>query len=102
MRASAGPRLQRRYQGNGIRVASLKANGAVGVTPGDGAFTELAHRASRAKLTTLLGAGAALGAAAGAAAAMRSQPEDVISGEVSIDLLKKVELLTIRLRLHRF
>ena len=49
----------------------------------------------------LLAAGAVLGAAVGAATARRSDPEDVITGEVNIDLLKKVELLTIRLRLHR-
>jgi len=61
----------------------------------------ITDRASRANLTTWLGLGAVVGAVAGAATAMRSQSDDVISGEVSIDLLKKVELLTIRLRLHR-
>ena len=63
---------------------------------------QIANRANRAKLTTWLGVGAVVGAVAGAAAARRSHPDDVISGQVSIDLLKKVELLTIRLRLHRF
>lgn len=51
---------------------------------------------------TALGLGALIGAAAGAgtAAKMASREEDVISGAVRIDLLKKVELLTIRLRLR--
>jgi len=53
---------------------------------------------SLALLATALGGGALLGAAVAAATANRSQPDDVISGEISIDLLKKVELLTIRLR----
>jgi stage V sporulation protein SpoVS len=57
--------------------------------------------ADRATLTTVIGAGAIVGAVAGAATARGSQSEDVISGTVSIDLLKKVELLTVRLRLHR-
>jgi hypothetical protein len=83
-------------------VTAREANGAVSEpSRGDGAISEFAHRAGRAKLTTLLGAAAVLGAVAGAAAATRSRSEDVISGKVSIDLLKKVELLTIRLRLHR-
>ena len=63
--------------------------------------TNLTERLNGANLTMLLAAGAVLGAAVGAAKARRSDPEDVITGEVSIDLLKKVELLTIRLRLHR-
>jgi hypothetical protein len=68
----------------------------------DGAIGEwVADRVNRAQLRTLLGIGATIGGVVGAAAAMRSRPDDVISGQVSIDLLKKVELLTIRLRLHR-
>lgn len=56
----------------------------------------------RVGLPVILGLGAILGAAVGAASASRSsRPEDVISGEVSVDLLKKVELLTIRLRVNR-
>jgi hypothetical protein len=83
-------------------VTSREANGVVSEqSRGDGAISEFAHRASSAKLTTLLGAGVVLGAVAGAAAATRSHSDDVISGKVSIDLLKKVELLTIRLRLQR-
>jgi hypothetical protein len=87
-------------------VTSREANGALSeLSSGDGEIREFAHRASRAKLTTVLGVaallGAVAGAGAGAAKAMRSQSDDVISGKVSIDLLKKVELLTIRLRLHR-
>jgi hypothetical protein len=69
---------------------------------GDGAIGEwIADRAKRTRFSTWLGVGAVLGAVAGAATAMRSHPDDVISGEVSVDLLKKVELLTIRLHLHR-
>ena len=48
---------------------------------------------SLALLATALGGGALLGAAVAGATANRSQPDDVISGEISIDLLKKVELL---------
>ena len=61
----------------------------------------LTERLNGANFTMLLAAGAVVGATVGAATARRSDPEDVIRGEVSIDLLKKVELLTIRLRLHR-
>jgi hypothetical protein len=83
-------------------VSPREANGALSeLARRDGAISELAQRASRAKLTTVLGVGAVVGAVAGAATAMHSHSDDVISGKVSIDLLKKVELLTITLRLHR-
>jgi hypothetical protein len=69
---------------------------------GDGAVGEwLADRANRATWTMVLGGGAVLGAAVGAATAMRPHHDDVISGRVSVDLLKKVELLTVRVRLQR-
>jgi hypothetical protein len=57
----------------------------------------------RATFPTALGVGAAVAAVAGAAAAAKltSTREDVISGDVRIDLLDKLELLTIRLRVHR-
>jgi len=48
------------------------------------------------------GLGALIGAAAGATAAnLASRRKDVISGVVRIDLLKRVELLSIKLRLQR-
>lgn len=48
------------------------------------------------------GLGALIGAAAGATAAnLVSRRKDVISGVVRIDLLKRVELLSIKLRLQR-
>ncbi|HSD25203.1 MAG TPA: hypothetical protein VLB79_12855 [Solirubrobacterales bacterium] len=52
---------------------------------------------------TVLGVGAVAGAATGAitAARLARRQKDVITGEVKIDLLKKIELLTIRLRLDR-
>jgi len=84
-------------------VPSRKADNASSAPPGaDGAIGEwvVAH-VNEAKLTTVLGVGAVIGAVAGAATARRSHSDDVISGQVSIDLLKKVELLTIRLRLRR-
>ena len=61
----------------------------------------MTERLNGANFTMLLAAGAFLGAAVGAVTARRSEPDDVITGQVSIDLLKKVELLTIRLRFHR-
>jgi hypothetical protein len=68
----------------------------------DGALAQgIADRAKQTNFATWLGVGALLGAVAGAVTATRSKPDDVISGVVSIDLLKKVELLTIRLRLDR-
>jgi hypothetical protein len=84
-------------------MASREVNSASsGLSGGDGALGEwLADRANRTKFTTVLGVGALLGAVTGAATAMRTRSDDVISGQVSIDLLKKVELLTIRLRLRR-
>lgn len=52
---------------------------------------------------TGLGVGAVVGAATGAVAAAKlaRKQKDLITGEVKIDLLKKIELLTIRLRLDR-
>jgi len=77
-------------------------SGLSGISRGDGAIARIADRANRANLTTLLGVGAVVGAVAGVARAMRSHSDDdIITGKVSIDLLKKVELLTIRLHLHR-
>lgn len=71
------------------------------IASGNGALGRIADRANRVSFTTLVGVGAIVGAAAGAATAMRSRRNDVITGQVSIDLLKKVELLTIRLHLDR-
>ena len=76
--------------------------GLAEIADGDGAIARIGERANLASFTALLGVGVVLGAAAGALAARRSHSdEDVISGKVSIDLLKKVELLTVRLNLHR-
>jgi hypothetical protein len=58
---------------------------------------------NRTPLAAVLGAGAVVGAAAGAvtAAKVPRNQKDRIAGEVKVDLLNKIELLTIRLRLHR-
>jgi hypothetical protein len=78
--------------------------GATTVLRRPGSTGELvADYLKRTPLAAVLGAGAVVGAAAGAvAAAKRSRDQkDRIAGEVKIDLLNKIELLTIRLRLHR-
>jgi hypothetical protein len=95
--------LQARAKGIQSVVPSREADNASSAPPSaDGAIGEwVVDHVKDAKLTTVLGVGAVIGAVAGAATAMRSRSDDVISGQVSIDLLKKVELLTIRLRLHR-
>ncbi len=84
-------------------MASRQANtGLSELSNGDGAIARIAGLANRANVPTVLGVGAVVGALAGAAAARRSHSDDdVITGKVSIDLLEKIELLTIRLRLHR-
>ena len=83
----------------------MSANGVnevSGLSGGAGAIGQwIADRLDGPSFTAWLGMGAAVGAVVGATTAMRSHPDDVISGQVSIDLLKKVELLTIRLKLHR-
>jgi hypothetical protein len=79
--------------GNGSSSEPVTTAGAIG--------DWLTDRARQAPWTTVLGGGALLGAAVGAATAMRSRPDDVITGQVSVDLLKKVELLTVRLRIDR-
>ena len=59
-----------------------------------------ATRSTSGRVT--FGLGALIGAAAGATAAnLASRRKDVISGVVRIDLLKRVELLSIKLRLQR-
>lgn len=82
-----------------------------GTEPGEGGAP--AHRddavgdlvANAKRLTAgrvTFGVGALIGAAAGATAAnLASRRKDVISGVVRIDLLKKVELLSIKLNLQR-
>ncbi len=77
-------------------------NGLAETADADGTIARMGGRANLTSLTALLGVGVVVGAAAGALAARRSQAdEDVISGTVSIDLLEKIELLTVRLNLHR-
>ena len=70
---------------------------------GDDSVSDLvadAKRSTSGRVT--FGLGAVLGAAAGATVAnLASRRKDVISGVVRIDLLKKVELLSIKLNLQR-
>jgi len=69
----------------------------------DDAVSDLVADAKRAMSGRVtFGLGALIGAAAGATAAnLASRRKDVISGVVRIDLLKRVELLSIKLRLQR-
>jgi hypothetical protein len=72
------------------------------ISASNGSIGRIVGRANRSNFATLLGVGLVVGGVAGAVAARRSHSDDdVISGKVSIDLLKKIELLTIRLNLHR-
>jgi len=65
-----------------------------------GDFVAGTARSTSGRVT--FGLGALIGAAAGATAAnLASRRKDVISGVVRIDLLKRVELLSIKLRLQR-
>jgi hypothetical protein len=65
-----------------------------------GDFVAGTARSTSSRVT--FGLGALIGAAAGATAAnLASRRKDVISGVVRIDLLKRVELLSIKLRLQR-
>jgi hypothetical protein len=69
----------------------------------DGSVSDLVAGATRSPSARVtFGLGALVGAAAGATAAnLASRRKDVISGVVRIDLLKRVELLSIKLRLQR-
>jgi hypothetical protein len=84
--------------------SSLQENGASPeASPRHRSIGELlADYLRRATFPTALGVGAAVAAVAGAAAAAKlTSTEDMISGDVRIDLLNKIELLTIKLRVHR-
>jgi hypothetical protein len=85
-------------------VTSREANGRLSeLFRGNGAMGRwIADGSNHTNLPTLLGVGVVAGAIAGVVAARRAQADDdVISGKVSIDLLERIELLTIRLNLHR-
>ncbi|HEY3206831.1 MAG TPA: hypothetical protein VGJ58_07755 [Gaiellaceae bacterium] len=93
---------------NRPRVDEVSAHDGTGGSPADSRRRTSIRELVGSSLTsisvpTALGLGAVIGAAAGAgtAAKMASRQEDVISGAVKIDLLKKVELLTIKLRIRR-
>jgi hypothetical protein len=70
--------------------------------PHDDSVSAMAADAKGLPVRMVFGLGALVGAAAGATAAnLASRRRDVILGDVRIDLLKRVELLSIKLRLHR-
>jgi hypothetical protein len=84
--------------GNGAALSGNGAESAVDQSVGE------VPRSMRQSLSVrmALGAGALLGAVGGATAAkLVARRKDVITGDVRIDLLKKVELLSIKLRLDR-
>jgi hypothetical protein len=72
-------------------------------SPRDDSVSDLVAGATRSTSGRVsFGLGALIGAAAGVTAAnLASRRKDVISGVVRIDLLKRVELLSIKLRLQR-
>jgi hypothetical protein len=90
--------IERHSPGNG---AALSENGVE--SPVDQSVGEVPRSMGQSlSVRMALGAGALIGAVGGAAAAnLIARRKDVITGDVKIDLLKKVELLSIKLRLDR-
>lgn len=81
--------------------AALSENGAA--PPSDQSVGEVPHSMGQSlSVRMALGAGALIGAVGGAAVAkLVARRKDVITGDVKIDLLKRVELLSVKLRLDR-